>query len=138
MVMRAIMRRLKRRARLDGSKVRGVLDGVDRHGLHGWATDPSGAVRVEVRSGARVVAAAVATLPRPDVSAAGAGPLNCGFCFSMERLAEGALKAGASPHNAPLRLLANGVELRSVLPSLDADGLVEAQALAWFQRETLG
>lgn len=84
---------------------RGFGEVTRRGEVAGWAVDPSrpGArVEVELYVDGRFVAHGVASLPRPDVSAAGRAPdPDCGYRFPLPALAAGRHEARVYALHAP-------------------------------------
>jgi hypothetical protein len=82
--------------------LRGFGEVTRRGEVAGWAVDasrPAARVEVELYLDGRFVAHALATLPRPDVLAAGrASDENCGYRFDLPTLAPG-------PHEAKVYAL---------------------------------
>lgn len=68
-------------------RIKGWFDGVQDGHAHGWAYDPSSQpvrIRLVVNDGSGVEG--IATLPRPDVAAAGHGDGQCGFAIPLQGL----------------------------------------------------
>jgi hypothetical protein len=66
-------------------RIKGWFDGVHDGHAHGWAHDPTGQpvrLRLVINDGRGVEG--LATLPRPDVAAAGHGDGQCGFAIPLE------------------------------------------------------
>jgi hypothetical protein len=113
--------------------VRGFGEVTRRGEVAGWAVDasrPSARVEVQLYVDGRFVAHGVASLPRPDVLAAGrASDENCGYRFELPRLPAGEHEARVYAHNAAagagdlrtLRQLGNTLRFRT-----GADGRVDA------------
>jgi hypothetical protein len=87
----------------------GVLEGVDRNGISGWAWDksaPNKAVKVDIYDGEKLLATVVADVPREDLAAAGKGDGRHGFsCASPAALTDG------KPHVVHARINGTGIEL---------------------------
>lgn len=108
---------------------------VTRQGeVAGWAVDasrPGARVEVELYVDGRFAAHAAASLPRPDVVAAGrAADANCGYRFTLPPLAAGAHEATVYALHAP-----GPADLRTLKQLGDAlhfttgpDGLVTTEA----------
>ncbi|MDG5495051.1 formyltransferase family protein [Niveispirillum sp. BGYR6] len=68
-------------------RIQGWFDGIQDGHAHGWAYDPAGGpVRLRLVVNDATGMEALATLPRPDVAAAGHGDGQCGFAIPLEGL----------------------------------------------------
>ncbi|MQP63760.1 hypothetical protein GE253_00215 [Niveispirillum sp. SYP-B3756] len=77
-------------------RIQGWFDGVQDGHAHGWAHDPTGnPVRLRLVVNDGIGMESLATLPRPDVAAAGHGDGQCGFVIPLE---------GLLPANGPARI----------------------------------
>ncbi len=74
-----------------GGRVRGWIDGIINHAIHGWAHDPGyPPVTVRVEVDGRPFRDIEAKAPRADVAAAGHGDGRCGFSLRLDDLPPGA------------------------------------------------
>ena len=114
--------------------LRGALDQVDGHALVGWASvGAAKASAVELWHGDHLLMTVAPTLDRPDVEAAGAGPLTCGFTFDANAIAHSLRKLDGGGMARPFQVRAGGAVLGVTAP-LDSDDFVDAAALAWAVR----
>jgi hypothetical protein len=108
MTFKTLLSRLARR--VVGKSGPGYVDHFDANRVAGWAFDPSEPDQPALLSlyvDGKPEMNILADIPREDVSAAGLGPLSCGFDATLPRR----LKDGG-PHRVEVRLGATGPVLR--------------------------